>query len=252
MSRDPNAPERLLSSTNEDAELRALLEAGREELPTAAELDALARKLGPILAPGGTGHGGPGGGQVAGATAKQVGGAAVAKTFAAVALATVLGVTATHFLTTPSTKTAPPPATVSATTAAPTTASAPPLLERPEPSAAPAVSAPPPAPKLVARPSPVPSVAASASDPDAEVGLLQRAQDALSSDPARSLALASEHARRFPKGMLAEEREVLAIEALMKLGRSDEANARASRFRATYPSSTHLPRIESVVEAQKP
>ena len=51
--------------------------------------------------------------------------------------------------------------------------------------------------------------------------------------PTKSLALADEHAARFPAGVLAQEREVIAIEALVRLGRMKEARARAQRlFRA--------------------
>lgn len=84
-------------------------------------------------------------------------------------------------------------------------------------------------------------------DPDAEVKLLQRAQALLQNEPTQTLALCAEHARRFPGGLLAEEREVLAIEALMGTGHADEARARADRFAAAYPSSTHLQRIHTVL-----
>ncbi|MBX3216391.1 MAG: hypothetical protein KF850_30410, partial [Labilithrix sp.] len=83
--------------------------------------------------------------------------------------------------------------------------------------------------------------------PEAEVRLLERAQDALRARPAEALALADEHARRFPQGMLAQEREVIAIEALVKTGRASEANARASRFKARFPGSSHARRIDALV-----
>jgi hypothetical protein len=58
-------------------------------------------------------------------------------------------------------------------------------------------------------------------------------------DPRSVLRLAAEHARRFPDGVLAPEREVLAIEALRALGRNDQAEERLRKFRATYPDSLH-------------
>ena len=64
--------------------------------------------------------------------------------------------------------------------------------------------------------------------------------------PAESLARCDEHARRFANGTLVQEREVLAIDALMRLGRRPEAEARASRFRASFPRSGHLRRIEAL------
>jgi hypothetical protein len=55
--------------------------------------------------------------------------------------------------------------------------------------------------------------------------------------PADALEAGAEHARTFARGALAEEREVLAITALMQLGRVSEARARATRFRREHPQS---------------
>lgn len=74
--------------------------------------------------------------------------------------------------------------------------------------------------------------------------LLDRAQRALSTSPADALALADEHARRFAEGTLAPEREVIAIGALVALGRRDEARRRADRFRTAHPGSAYLRRID--------
>ena len=51
----------------------------------------------------------------------------------------------------------------------------------------------------------------------AELALLKRARVSVRSDPARALALTAEHAARFAAGTFAEEREVIAIEALGQL-----------------------------------
>ncbi len=83
--------------------------------------------------------------------------------------------------------------------------------------------------------------------PQAEVKLLERAQDALRSQPAEALALCNDHAKRFPSGMLVQEREMIAIEALSKLGRKDEARARADRFKARFPGSSHTRRLETLL-----
>jgi hypothetical protein len=56
-------------------------------------------------------------------------------------------------------------------------------------------------------------------------------------DPARALQRANEHAARFPRGVLVQEREVLAIQALRKLGRSAEADRRAQSFAKAFPGS---------------
>lgn len=98
------------------------------------------------------------------------------------------------------------------------------------------------------------SAAPAASDKDpaaaterAEVALLADAQAALTVRPAESLARCDEHARRFATGTLVQEREVLAIDALMRLGRRPEAEARANRFRAAFPRSGHLRRIDALL-----
>lgn len=79
---------------------------------------------------------------------------------------------------------------------------------------------------------------------DDELRLLSRAQQALISEPAVALALAERHRRLFPAGVLAQEREVIAIDALRGLRRTDDAEARVRQFRARYPHSAHLPRVE--------
>ncbi len=61
--------------------------------------------------------------------------------------------------------------------------------------------------------------AGEAADPESEVHLLQRAQGALGADPGAALAPDRRaHARRFPGGALAQERELIAVTALVALG----------------------------------
>lgn len=69
---------------------------------------------------------------------------------------------------------------------------------------------------------------------EAEIVDLARAK--LGSDPLSSLSLLQTHARRFPGGQLAAEREYLLIDALLRLGRTDEARARAQAFSARHPN----------------
>ena len=104
----------------------------------------------------------------------------------------------------------------------------------PEPEAAPAS-------EPEAAPAPAPSTAA---DLDAELALVRAAQAALARDPARALEITATHLDRFPDGQLAQEREVAAIQALVALGRRDEAQARAAAFRAKWPGSAHIRRID--------
>jgi hypothetical protein len=89
-----------------------------------------------------------------------------------------------------------------------------------------------------------PIAGTSAAPSSEEVRLLRSARQALGELPARALALTEEHARRFPRGMLAQEREAIAVEALAQLGREGQAKERARSFFSTYPSSPHRSRIE--------
>jgi hypothetical protein len=78
----------------------------------------------------------------------------------------------------------------------------------------------------------------------AELGLLQRAQVAYAErDFAGALALVVEHARRFPNGRLAEEREALRVRSLARAGRNEEARRAASTFSERFPRSVLLPRL---------
>ena len=81
-----------------------------------------------------------------------------------------------------------------------------------------------------------------------ELELVQRAQSALASDPARSLAITSEHERAFPSGEFVQEREVIAVEALSRLGRKEEALRRARALLQRYPRTPYAARIEMVLE----
>ena len=79
----------------------------------------------------------------------------------------------------------------------------------------------------------------------AEAALLERARSLATNNPSQALAVTREHARRFPNGLLAQEREVIAIEALRKLGKQDEASQRATKFQKTYPGSAHQRSVSS-------
>jgi hypothetical protein len=47
--------------------------------------------------------------------------------------------------------------------------------------------------------------------------------------------------------VLAEQREVLAVRALLQLGRREEARARATRFRRHFPASRYLVTVEGMI-----
>lgn len=89
---------------------------------------------------------------------------------------------------------------------------------------------------------------AASSSLAAEQLLLDQARAALTArEPERALALLSEHARRFSRPQLGEEREALAIQVLAVEGRFDEARARAARFRASAPNSLFLPAVDATL-----
>ncbi|WP_437987511.1 hypothetical protein [Sorangium sp. So ce117] len=88
--------------------------------------------------------------------------------------------------------------------------------------------------------------AGAAEEAETEVQLLHRAQDALATDAGSSFALTVEHARRFPTGALAQEREIIAIRALLALGRAAEARARAASLLERFPGSAYRGRLESL------
>jgi hypothetical protein len=67
--------------------------------------------------------------------------------------------------------------------------------------------------------------------------LLEQARSSLKSDPARALSRANEARTRYPRGVLVQEREVLAIQALRRLGRGAEADTRAAAFAKAFPGS---------------
>jgi hypothetical protein len=82
---------------------------------------------------------------------------------------------------------------------------------------------------------------------ESESDLLGRAQAALRADPNRALSLAAEHRRKFPNGVLVQEREVLSIEALERLGRHKEAVSRADTFLRSFPGSAHRSKVNAVI-----
>jgi hypothetical protein len=83
----------------------------------------------------------------------------------------------------------------------------------------------------------------------AERALLEIARAALAkNDNAAALKSVEEHERTFPDGRLVEERELLFVQALAKLGRKDEAHARARAFRTRFPESLLLPALDAIAQ----
>jgi len=59
--------------------------------------------------------------------------------------------------------------------------------------------------------------------------------------------LTREHRARFPDGAHAEERDRIAIEALVRLGGIDDARVAGDRFFSRYPQSIYRSRIEDLL-----
>jgi hypothetical protein len=85
-----------------------------------------------------------------------------------------------------------------------------------------------------------PKPRAAAAPTRAEASILLAARRALPHDPEKALSLTERHERRFPGSALAEERHVLAIRALVRLGRTAEAEQHLGAFRRRHPDSPHL------------
>ncbi len=84
----------------------------------------------------------------------------------------------------------------------------------------------------------------------AEVALLEQAQHALEAKHGeRALALLDEHARTYPNGALAEERDAARVLALCETGRDDEAHAEADAFVVAHPRSPLAARVRAACPA---
>jgi hypothetical protein len=145
----------------------------------------------------------------------------------------------------------PPPAPLTAPVVSPPIVIAePPVAELPKPRVrlAPAKPHASPAAAEPAAPEPAPPVAPSAPPTISEVALLEQARAALrAGDTAHALVLVEQDATLYPDGVLVEEREALAIETLIKLGRRDEAVAKWTKFATSYPHSNYHARLQRLI-----
>ncbi len=221
-------PTRLMEAGSDAPEsLRMLFAAGSADLPSSAELARVATKLGPVLAPAG-----------APASAGMV-------TAAKVGLAAlVVGGGALLFSSFGSRDTEPPPpapSEVRVVPPAPTPSSTEVVASAPQQGVAAPESA-----SVDASSQAPPAAKTGPSLPiESEAAFLERARATLAASPARALALANLHRSRYPSGVLAQEREVIAIEALKRLGRADEAARRSGDFSNRYPGSAYGRKLDA-------
>jgi len=217
-----------------------LLAKGRRYGPSPDQLDELAERLGPLVGPGG--GSGPGGGHAGapplpGPTFSPwiIKGIGVGLTVAAAGgaawwMARGEGV-------------APPPAPTVQNSAASPTAFIPPPIPMPPPLSSEAA-----APSAVSsEPTHRPPVVAKIIPGPNEASLIDMARAAVAQNPARALSLVARHRQLFPSGLLTPERNVIEIEALQRLGRSEEAERSAKQFEKEHPDSALQPRVRAVL-----
>ncbi|MBI2392146.1 MAG: hypothetical protein HYV09_21330 [Deltaproteobacteria bacterium] len=70
-------------------------------------------------------------------------------------------------------------------------------------------------------------------------------------DTTAALASVAAHEKRFPNGQQADAREALAVQALVRAGRRDDAEARAARFRKRFPSSFYQSIVNQALATSK-
>jgi hypothetical protein len=91
--------------------------------------------------------------------------------------------------------------------------------------------------------------AAKALDPASlaeQQALLDQARSALGKgDGQAALDAVDRHIGRYPESVLAEEREAIAIKALVNVGKRVEARSRLTRFEKSFPRSPLLPSVRA-------
>lgn len=88
-----------------------------------------------------------------------------------------------------------------------------------------------------------------ADSADGDLPLLERARSQLAEGkPEVTLQLLRAHEHRYPSSALAQEREALAVRALVAAGRRPEAERRAALFVARYPQSMLRASVERAIE----
>ena len=105
---------------------------------------------------------------------------------------------------------------------------------------------------------PSPEVASSAASTNeqpstlaAEIATIDTARRALASGaPSEALRLCARYASDYPRGALAPEADVVAIEAYAGLGDKHELALRGARFLARYPNNTHTSRVRRLLDGR--
>ena len=92
------------------------------------------------------------------------------------------------------------------------------------------------------------STGASVAARPTEIALLRDARLALGNDPSEALALAEQHRVQFPRGAMVQERELIAISALARMGRHTAVLARATQFASDFPNSPYRKQVSALAQ----
>jgi hypothetical protein len=231
-------------------DVERLLDRGRHYLEGPAP-DAAARLRARVLAPLPVG-GGPTGAAGGAATAAASSGAAalLAKPLVLAVTTFVLGAGAGALLHARLGGAPPPlPAPAAPLAAAPAAPESQPVAAPvASPSCSSAASAPSPPCNCPAPRAAPPSTQTRDADLAAERALLETARTALDRrDLGQALAIVESHARTYPRGRLVEEREALAVQALLLDARYDQVRRRGAAFLKRYPRSLFGPAVEEAL-----
>jgi hypothetical protein len=85
-----------------------------------------------------------------------------------------------------------------------------------------------------------------------EVALLDEARGSMAANPGAALSLLDRHRGAFPHGRLEMERELLVVDALGRLGRIDEARARAGTLATQVQGTIYEPRVGALLRRLAP
>ena len=102
------------------------------------------------------------------------------------------------------------------------------------------------------KPQPEPATRAQVPEDLLEMQQVAKAEQLLQRSPERALALVRQGDQRFAGGYFRQERAYIATMALIRLGRMDEARARAASFAKQFPALPYGARIRSALEAAAP
>ena len=234
-----NDDKRLLERDDTSASLRSLLQAAKQDEPSKSELAGLHARLADALPKGALAGG-----------ASSVATAAIAK-WLVLGLGALAAVAVGGYALSGAPKQIPVPPDVSSGGIL-ATAVANPAADSATSLASTAMAMPAPSASMPMPTITVPTAKASAPAAPAETeeAMLARAHaELLRGDASQALETATAHARAYPRGNFSQEREMIAIEALLKRGDRAAASARAVRFRKSFPGSGHLARLDSLLPA---